>query len=56
MNETDPPNPSCTGAQAVLAISFGSFCFFSLHALLLLGVTSADNPRLVLFTGFWPIK
>jgi hypothetical protein len=30
--------------------------FFSLHLLLLLGVTLKTNPRLAMHTGFWPFK
>ena len=44
------------GDLAVLRVSFGSVIFFALMALLTLGVTSADNPRLSLHCSFWPIK
>lgn len=47
--------PVCAGAAAPAAAA-GTFCFFSLHFLLLLGVTHRANWRLPLHTGFWPIK
>lgn len=42
--------------QAVQRIAFGTFLFFALHLVLLLGVTSTRSPRLALHTGFWPFK
>ena len=52
----EPQSRSCLGQQAVLRIAFGNFMFFSLHLLLLLGVTLKTNPRLAMHTGFWPFK
>ena len=52
----EPQSRSCLGQQAVLRIAFGNFMFFSLHLLLLLGVTLKTNPRLAVHTGFWPFK
>lgn len=54
--ETNPPNPSCMGRAAVIAIALGTFCFFALHMVLLLGVTTRDNWRVPIHTGFWPLK
>lgn len=55
--ETVPPgNRSCLGQEAVVAISFGTFSFFALHMVLLLGVSRASNWRLPLHTGLWPLK
>ena len=56
INPAAPQDTACLGNQAVLRISFGSFMFFALHLLLLLGVTTKSNPRLALHTGFWPLK
>ncbi|PRW59950.1 putative serine incorporator [Chlorella sorokiniana] len=56
LSQTDPTNRSCLGQQAVMAISFGTFCFFALQMLLLLGVSHKSNPRLSIHTGWWPIK
>jgi len=36
--------------------SFGTFCFFALQLLLLLGVIRKSNPRLSIHTGWWPLK
>lgn len=52
----DPNDTSCLGQQAVRRICFGTFLFFCLHFVLLLGVTSTTNRRLAIHTGFWPIK
>lgn len=46
----------CCPRQAVQRIAFGTFLFFALHLVLLLGVTSTRSPRLALHTGFWPFK
>jgi hypothetical protein len=56
IDPSTPENTSCLGQQAVMRISLGTFLFFSLHLVVLLGVTTASNPRLVIHTGFWPIK
>lgn len=39
-----------------MRISFGTFLFFALHLVLLLGVTASSNPRLALHTAYWPLK
>jgi hypothetical protein len=52
----DPNDTSCLGQQAVRRICFGTFLFFCLHFVLLLGVTSTTNRRLAIHTGFWPVK
>ena len=44
------------GDLAVLRLSFGSLLFFALMGIVTLGVTSVDNPRIVLHTGLWPVK
>ena len=44
------------GDLAVLRLSLGSVIFFAAMMLLTLGVTSEDNPRVALHTGFWPAK
>ena len=44
------------GDLAVLRLSFGSVIFFATMGLLTLGVSSVDNPRAKLHTGFWPFK
>ena len=49
-------NTSCLGYQAAQRVCFGTFLFFTLMLMLTLGVSLRDNPRLVVHTGFWPIK
>lgn len=44
------------GAFAVLRISFGSSLFFAIMAILILGVSSEDSPRISLHSGCWPTK
>ncbi|KAK9845928.1 hypothetical protein WJX81_006178 [Elliptochloris bilobata] len=46
----------CIGKGAILRVSFGNFLFFGAHALALAGVHQADNPRLLLHTGLWPVQ
>lgn len=56
LTESSPPNYGCMGEQAVLRLSFGSFMFFALHMLLMVGVTTKSSPRLAIHTGLWPLK
>lgn len=49
-------NATCLGEVAVLRIAWGNVLFFAIQAVLLLGVTTADSPRIVLHTGFWWLK
>lgn len=51
-----PAPPHRLSSHATPPRSFGTFCFFALQLLLLLGVTHKTNPRISLHTGWWPIK
>lgn len=46
----------CAGKTAALRFCFANAVFFGLHALLLLGVTRAGDPRIGLHTSLWIIK
>lgn len=55
-NATEPVNTSCLGDLAVLRISWGNVLFFAVMAVLLLAVTTQENPRMVVHTGLWVPK
>jgi hypothetical protein len=47
---------ACVGKGAVLRISFGTFLFFAVHFVTLIGVTRKSNWRRLFHTGCWPLQ